>query len=178
MTPSDEQELYQLLKTGYEHPGPAAVRYPRGSGSCTDVDERLPALPLGRGEIKRQGQRAALLNFGPLLPQAQQVAETLDLTLVDMRFVKPLDNALIDQLASAHELLVTLEDHATAGGAGSAVLEHLSGKAEEIRVLTLGVPDRWIDHASREEQLSECGLDAPGIEHAVRSALNRHTQTS
>jgi 1-deoxy-D-xylulose-5-phosphate synthase len=178
MTPSDEQELYQLLKTGYEHPGPAAVRYPRGSGSCTDVDERLPALPLGRGEIKRQGQRAALLNFGPLLPQAQQVAETLDLTLVDMRFVKPLDNALIDQLASAHELLVTLEDHATAGGAGSAVLEYLSGKAEETRVLTLGVPDRWIDHASREEQLSECGLDAPGIEHAVRSALNRHTQTS
>ena len=137
------------------------------NGKCKLLLDRSPSSEGVRWNPDRQ-------NYG----NAEYFSEKKKVALYDMRFVKPLDNALIDQLASAHELLVTLEDHATAGGAGSAVLEHLSGKAEEIRVLTLGVPDRWIDHASREEQLSECGLDAPGIEHAVRSALNRHTQTS
>lgn len=163
MTPADEQELYRLLKTGYQHPGPAAVRYPRGSGSGMAVDPTLSPLPLGQGRQLRQGQRGALLNFGPLLPQAQEAAQALDLTLADMRFVKPLDGALIDRLAEEHGLLITLEDHAVQGGAGSAVAEYLAASGRAVPLLTLGVEDRWIDHDSRAHQLHQCGLDAEGI---------------
>lgn len=172
MTPADEQELYRLLQTGYEYAGPAAVRYPRGSGNGRSIDPAQPALPLGQGRLLREGQRGAILNFGPLLTQAQEVAEALDLTLADMRFVKPLDSALIDRLADSHQLLVTLEDHAVLGGAGSAVADYLSQRRQPVALLPLGVPDRWIEHDSRSGQLSSCGLDAQGIRRAIESRLN------
>ncbi|MBV1787441.1 1-deoxy-D-xylulose-5-phosphate synthase [Marinobacterium sp. D7] len=171
MTPADEQELYRMLKTGYDHPGPAAVRYPRGSGTGIAVDTSQPALTPGKARLLREGSRATILNFGPLLPQAQRVADALDLTLVDMRFVKPLDGELIERLAAEHELLVTLEDHAVMGGAGSAVAEYLQQRSSHTPLLLLGVPDRWIEHASRGEQLRECGLDAEGIQRAIEQRL-------
>jgi 1-deoxy-D-xylulose-5-phosphate synthase len=171
MTPSDEQELYRLLKTGYDYAGPAAVRYPRGSGSGVEIDPTLPALEPGRGRLLREGRRAAILNFGPLLPQAREAADALDLTLADMRFVKPLDTALLDRLARSHGLLVTLEDHAVQGGAGSAVAEYLSRRERPVRIAHLGVPDRWIEHDSRAGQLQACGLDAKGIRAAIEARL-------
>lgn len=170
MTPADEQELRNLLQTGYEHQGPAAVRYPRGKGSGTPV--KTPELiPPGKARPIREGERAAILNFGPLLNEARAAAEQLNLTLVDMRFVKPLDHQLIDQLAATHPLLITLEDHAIKGGAGSEVSEYLHTKRHDNQLLSLGIPDRWIEHATRSEQLSECGLDSQGIIDSIQSWL-------
>ncbi len=172
MTPSDEQELRDLLYTGYMHPGPAAVRYPRGGGPGLAPDAGMNRISLGQSNTLRSGHRAALLNFGPLLPQAQIAAQALDLTLVDMRFVKPLDEARIAELAADHELLVTLEDHAVQGGAGSAVAEYLQATGLNGNLLCLGVPDRWIEHASRNEQLLECGLGADQISARIEARLN------
>ncbi|GAA0696612.1 1-deoxy-D-xylulose-5-phosphate synthase [Marinobacterium maritimum] len=170
MTPADEAELETMLTLGYEHAGPAAVRYPRGSAALPRAGQQTP-LVLGKSRTLRQGQQVALLNFGPLLDAAQQVAEANDYTLVDMRFVKPLDENVIKQMAASHELLVTLEDHAVQGGAGSAVVEYLQSAGLTTPVLMLGIPDRWIAHASRSEQLAECGLDAAGIEASIRQRL-------
>ncbi len=170
MTPADEAELEAMLTLGYEHAGPAAVRYPRGSAARPQTGQPTP-LALGKGRTLRQGQQVALLNFGPLLETAQQVAEANDYTLVDMRFVKPLDEDVIKQMAASHELLVTLEDHAVQGGAGSAVTEYLQQAGVPTSLLMLGIPDRWIAHASRSEQLAECGLDAAGIETSIRQRL-------
>lgn len=170
MTPADESELEAMLTLGYRHPGPAAVRYPRGSAALPQAGTQPPLL-LGRSRTLRQGRKVALLNFGPLLEQARQVAEANDFTLVDMRFVKPLDTDAIDRLAASHELLVSIEDHALQGGAGSAVAEHAQTAGLTTPVLMLGIPDRWIAHASRNEQLAECGLDAAGIEVAIRQRL-------
>ncbi len=171
MTPADEAELEAMLTLGYEHAGPAAVRYPRGSAALPQTGQQIP-LTLGRSRMLRQGQQVALLNFGPLLETAQQVAEANDYTLVDMRFVKPLDEDVLKQIAASHELLVTLEDHAVQGGAGSAVTEYLQSAGLTMPVLMLGIPDRWIAHASRSEQLAECGLDAAGIEASIRQRLS------
>ena len=170
MTPSDEQELRNLLQTGYEYKGTAAIRYPRGKGPGTEISE-AEALPIGKGRLVRQGRQAALLNFGPLLGAARTVAEQLDLTLADMRFVKPLDTGLIDKLVAEHPLLITLEDHSIKGGAGSEVSEYLHSKGYDNRLVSLGIPDRWIEHASRAEQLSECGLDSTGISATIRPLL-------
>ncbi|WP_020681949.1 1-deoxy-D-xylulose-5-phosphate synthase [Marinobacterium rhizophilum] len=172
MTPSDEQELRDLLYTGYMHSGPAAVRYPRGGGPGLVPGAGMNRIPLGHSRTLRSGRRAALLNFGPLLPQAQAAAEALDLTLVDMRFVKPLDESRITELAASHHLLVTLEDHAIQGGAGSAVAEYLQASNLHGNLLCLGVPDRWIEHASRAEQLVDCGLSADQIETRIAARLN------
>jgi len=172
MTPADEAELEAMLAFGYEHPGPAAVRYPRGSAALPQPGEQAP-LQLGKGRILRQGKRVALLNFGPLLDSARQVAEAKDYTLVDMRFVKPLDSEMIDHLCADHELLVSLEDHAVQGGAGSAVVEYTQTAGLNTPVLMLGIPDRWIAHASRSEQLAECGLDAAGIEASIQQRLKQ-----
>jgi 1-deoxy-D-xylulose-5-phosphate synthase len=172
MTPADEQELRDLLYTGYQHRGPAAVRYPRGGGPGLVPTRAMQRIPLGQSRTLRKGKRAALLNFGPLLPQARAVAEALDLTLVDMRFVKPLDEARIAQLAADHALLVTLEDHAVQGGAGSAVAEYLQAGGPHRELLCLGVPDRWIEHASRAEQLVDCGLSADQITQRIEARLN------
>jgi len=170
MTPADEAELEAMLTLGYKYDGPAAVRYPRGSAALPEPGKAQP-LQLGQARTLRTGKRVALLNFGPLLDTARQVAQTHDYTLVDMRFVKPLDERVLGQLAQQHDLLVTLEDHAVESGAGSAVAEYCCQAGLGSELLLLGIPDRWIGHASRSEQLAECGLDAAGIETAIRQRL-------
>jgi len=175
MTPSDENETRQLLYTGYIHQGPAAVRYPRGTGPGQRIVPEMTALPLGRGVVRRRAAaahpRVAILNFGTLLPAAMAAAEALDATVADMRFVKPLDTELTARLAASHPLLVTLEESALMGGAGSAVSEFLHRAGGAPNILQLGLPDIFVDHASRGAQLATCGLDAEGIEAQIRQRL-------
>ncbi|MBG4633898.1 1-deoxy-D-xylulose-5-phosphate synthase [Pseudomonas aeruginosa] len=173
MTPSDEDELRKLLTTGYLFDGPAAVRYPRGSGPNHPIDPDLQPVEIGKGVVRRRGGRVALLVFGVQLAEAMKVAESLDATVVDMRFVKPLDEALVRELAGSHELLVTIEENAGMGGAGSAVGEFLASEGLEVPLLQLGLPDYYVEHAKPSEMLAECGLDAAGIEKAVRQRLDR-----
>lgn len=167
-TPSDENEARLLLTTCYQHPGPASVRYPRGAGCGAEVGTDLQTVEIGRGVVRRQGSRLALLVFGTLLPAAAQAAEALDATLVDMRFVKPIDEVLLSELAQTHEAFVTVEEAAIMGGAGSAVLEYFSRAGILRSVLQLGLPDSFIDHGDQKAILSDLGLDAAGIEAAVR----------
>jgi 1-deoxy-D-xylulose-5-phosphate synthase len=170
MAPADENECAQLLQTAYEHPGPAMVRYPRGSGPGIPVAESIEALPFAQGEIRREGQKVALLLFGSLLESAMQVAEKLDATLANMRFIKPLDESLVLDLANRHQLLVTLEENVVAGGAGSAVNEYLLREGHSVSVLNLGLPDDYQHHASQQEQLAEVGLDAEGMLQSIHRA--------
>ncbi|MBU2885320.1 1-deoxy-D-xylulose-5-phosphate synthase [Gilvimarinus agarilyticus] len=172
-TPSDENECRQLLYTCFQHQGPSAVRYPRGRGAGTAIEQAMNALPIGKGIIKRQGTSAALLCFGTLATCAQKVAAELGLTLCDMRFVKPLDTELIDQLARDHNLLVTLEENAIAGGAGSAVTEYLHSQQNTTSVLQLGLADEFVGHASQADQLASQGLDAQGIKSAINQRLDQ-----
>jgi 1-deoxy-D-xylulose-5-phosphate synthase len=172
MTPSDENELRHMLTTGYLFDGPAAVRYPRGSGPNAPIDAALEALPIGKGVIRRTGQRVALLVFGVQLAEALKVGETLNATVVDMRFVKPLDEALIRELAAGHELLVSIEENSIMGGAGSAVSEFLARDNILKPMLHLGLPDYYVEHAKPTQMLAECGLDQAGIEEAVRQRLS------
>ncbi len=171
MTPSDENELRKLLSTGYLHTGPAAVRYPRGAGPNTPIEASLEPVEIGKGVVRRQGQGVAILAFGVQLTEALQVAEKLDATVIDMRFVKPLDEALVRKAAAGHELLVTLEENAIMGGAGSAVSEFLARANILKSVLHLGLPDAYVEHAKPAQMLAECGLDAAGIETAIRERL-------
>ncbi|MBB5322675.1 1-deoxy-D-xylulose-5-phosphate synthase [Marinobacter oulmenensis] len=171
MTPSDENETRQLLQTGLHFEGPAAVRYPRGTGPGARIEPALTPMPIGKGRRMRDGRRIAVLNFGTLLAPALEAAEALDATVADMRFVKPLDEALVMELAEQHELLVTLEENVVAGGAGSAVTEFLNASQVSIPVLQLGLPDRFVDHGKHGEQLRECGLDAEGIHDAIARRL-------
>ncbi|MCS9978567.1 1-deoxy-D-xylulose-5-phosphate synthase [Pseudomonas aeruginosa] len=173
MTPSDEDELRKLLTTGYLFDGPASVGYPRGSGPNHPIDPDLQPVEIGKGVVRRRGGRVALLVFGVQLAEAMKVAESLDATVVDMRFVKPLDEALVRELAGSHELLVTIEENAVMGGAGSAVGEFLASEGLEVPLLQLGLPDYYVEHAKPSEMLAECGLDAAGIEKAVRQRLDR-----
>jgi len=167
MTPADERECRQMLTTGFRHGGPAAVRYPRGTGPGVAAGDTLDTLPIGRAEVRRQGSRIALLAFGAIVPAAEQVGAELGLTVVNMRFVKPLDRALVLELAKTHEGFVTLEDNVVAGGAGSGVLELLQAEGITLPVLQLGLPDAFQAHGSREELLAEAGLDVAGIRAAV-----------
>jgi 1-deoxy-D-xylulose-5-phosphate synthase len=176
MTPSDENETRQLLHTGLHFQGPAAVRYPRGTGPGTQMQQQLTPLPVGKGRRIREGKRVAILNFGTLLTPALKAAEALNATVADMRFVKPLDEALVQELAEQHDLLVTLEENAIAGGAGSAVCEFLNTGLINLPVLQLGLPDRFVDHGKHQELLSECGLDAEGIEQAIADRLQKLSQ--
>lgn len=169
MAPADERECRQMLSTGFAYPGPAAVRYPRGNGSGVAVDQDLATLPIGKAELRRNGQHIALLAFGALVAPAARVAETIGASLVNMRFVKPLDAAMILELARSHEALVTVEDNAIAGGAGSGVAELLAAHGISMPILHLGLADSYLEHASREELLAESGLDAAGIEAAIRN---------
>ena len=173
LCPSDESECRRMLRTAYEYPGPALVRYPRGNGRGLTIDPQAPALPIGRGRVLRHGQRVALLAFGTLVASALEAAEGLDATVADMRFVKPLDEALILDLVRGHDLLVTLEDNAIAGGAGSAVSELLAERGLLVRCIHLGLPDRYLEHAEQSVQLAACGLDAAGIAARVRTELDR-----
>ncbi|MEC8021665.1 MAG: 1-deoxy-D-xylulose-5-phosphate synthase [Pseudomonadota bacterium] len=171
MVPADENETRAMLTTGYQHPGPAAVRYPRGTGPGTPIDEALTALPIGKAEVLRQGSRVALLAFGPLVQTALAAGEALDASVVNMRFVKPLDEACIAELTEQHELLVTLEENVITGGAGSAVLEYLGTLAKAPPCLTLGLPDRWLPHGNPDTVLTEVGLDRDGIIQTVQARL-------
>lgn len=171
MTPSDENELRRMLSTGHLFNGPAAVRYPRGSGPNAAIEPSLEPLEIGKGIVRRQGKQTALLVFGVQLSEALKVGEALDATVVDMRFVKPLDEALVRQLAASHELLVTIEENSVMGGAGSAVSEFLAHAGLLKPVLHLGLPDYYVEHAKPAQMLAECGLDASGIEAAVRQRL-------
>ena len=173
MAPSDENETRQLLYTGYQYSGPAAVRYPRGTGTGAVIDKTMTALPIGKGLIKREGSKVAILNFGTLLGSALQAGEQLDATVVDMRFVKPLDKEMILGLASSHDLLVTLEENSIAGGAGSAVSEFLAEQAVVMPMLQLGLPDQFIDHANHQQQLEMVGLDAQQILSRIQERLDR-----
>lgn len=170
ITPADEQECRALLSTGYHLDGPAVVRYPRGAGPAVETEKHLEPLPFGKGEIRRQGKKIAILNFGPLLHEALNAAEQLDATVANMRFVKPLDEDLLQTLAEQHDTLLTLEDNATIGGAGSGVSEWLVAQNISCRIINLGLPDRYIEHGSREELLAGCGLDATGIINALTGA--------
>jgi 1-deoxy-D-xylulose-5-phosphate synthase len=163
MAPSDENEARQLLYTGFVHQGPAAVRYPRGYGPGAKIEQQMTAMEIGKGVIKRKGHGIAILNFGTLLGAATVAAETLNATVADMRFVKPLDQALILELANSHSLLVTVEENAVMGGAGSAVNEYLNSLGIVIPVLQLGLPDAYIEHDKHPNMLAQCGLDAAGI---------------
>ena len=166
MAPSDENECRKMLTTGYLHEGPAAVRYPRGKGPGAEVEKTLEPIPIGKARKVREGKEIAFLVFGSLLDQVAPIAEELDATLVDMRFVKPLDIDCLNEVAGTHSLLVTVEDNVVAGGAGSAVSEALDLNGS-VRLLQLGLPDHYVEHGSREEQLTEVGLDTEGIRKSV-----------
>jgi 1-deoxy-D-xylulose-5-phosphate synthase len=171
MTPSDENELRKMLTTGHLFKGPAAVRYPRGNGPNAVIESGLDPLEIGKGVVRRTGSEVAILAFGVQLTEAMLVAEKLDATVVDMRFVKPLDEALVIEMANRHELLVTVEENAIMGGAGAAVSEFLARENILKSVLHLGLPDAYVEHAKPAQMLAECGLDAAGIEAAINQRL-------
>ena len=172
MAPTDENECRQMLYTGFQHNGPAAVRYPRGTGPGARIEPDMQTLPIGRSLTVREGRRIALLCFGAVLPAGLEAGEALDATVVNMRFVKPLDEERILALAATHDLLVTVEDNAVKGGAGSGVNECLASLPRRPRVLNLGLPDRFVEHGERGRLLAECGLDATGILASIRDALD------
>lgn len=171
MVPSDENELRKMLTTGYLYRGPAAVRYPRGTGPNAEIEKTLSPIAIGKAVVRRQGQRVAILVFGVQLQQAIAVAEKLNATVVDMRFVKPLDEGLLVTIVKEHGLLVTIEENSIMGGAGSAVGEYLSKHNYTNSLLQLGLPDSYVEHASHPFMLAECGLDEVGIEQAINMRL-------
>lgn len=165
--PSDEAECRDMLYSAYEHEGLTAVRYPRGSGIGTEEKQEMSLIPMGKADIKREGKEIAILSFGTLLPAAMEAAEKLNASVVNMRFVKPLDETLLSSLANSHKLLVTVEENVIKGGAGSGVNEYLSAAEISIPVLNLGLPDQYIDHGSQAGLLAECGLDSTGIVNSI-----------
>ncbi len=171
MTPSDELECRLMLSTGYQHRGPASIRYPRGAGIGAATGESLDTIEIGKGVVRREGRQVALLAFGTMVAPALKAADDLNATVADMRFVKPLDTALVTQLAATHELIVTLEEGCVMGGAGSAVAEALAAAGIVKPVLQLGLPDKFIDHGDAQVLLAQCGLDAAGIVASVRQRL-------
>jgi len=171
MTPSDENECRKMLSTAYRYPGPASVRYPRGSGPGAVIEADLDTLDIGKGLLRRQGREVVLLAFGTMVAPALKAADELNATVVDMRFVKPMDVELVTQLASTHTLIVTIEEGSVMGGAGSAVSEALSAAGFVKQVLQLGLPDQFIDHGDAQQLLAQCGLDAAGIVKSVRQRL-------
>ena len=168
--PSDEAECRDMLYSAYNYKGLSAVRYPRGSGIGAVESEQMQEIPFAKGDIVRNGSGVAILSFGTLLPAAIEVANQLNATVINMRFVKPLDGALIEEIAANHDLLVTLEENVVAGGAGSGVNEYLSNAGISTPSLNLGLPDRYIDHGSQADLLAECGLDAAGIRQSITSS--------
>src|SRR5262245_22745899 len=178
MAPADENECRQMLYTGYLLDTPAAVRYPRGSGAGVPVEKEMRAIPVGKAEVRREGRRVAILAFGTVLKPALEAGDELDATVVNMRFVKPLDDALVAQLARSHALLVTLEDNVVMGGAGSAVAESLSAQGIETQLLHLGLPDRFIDHGDQNQLLAVAGLNKDGILASIRKRLAEATPVS
>jgi len=171
-TPSDEYETRLLLESAYQYNGPAAVRYPRGKGPGRATNPKLVTVEIGKASVVNEGKRVAILNFGTLLHACREVSTELTATLVDMRWAKPIDTALIDELAKTHELFVTVEEGSLSGGVGSAVSEYMRSKGLSNDLLQLAYPDRFEDHDSQSKQLSKIGLDAPGIKHSILERLN------
>lgn len=171
MAPSDENECRQMLSTGFQYKGIAAVRYPRGSGTGVAIKSTLDTLPIGKGEVVRKGKRVAILAFGSMLAPALEAASTLDASVANMRFIKPLDVKLVEKLAKTHDLIVTVEENVLMGGAGSAVLEAIQTLNLSTPTLCLGLPDSFIEHGVHETMLSECGLDSMGIIQAIQTKL-------
>ncbi len=171
LAPADEAECRALLQTAWEHPGPALVRYPRGAGMGVLPGQGLDTLPWGRGEIRRQGADIAILSFGTLLDRALALGDALGASVANMRFVKPLDEALVRELAQGHRFLVTIEENVVAGGAGAAVSEYLAAAGIDVPLLHFGLPDRYIEQATQAEQLAEAGLGVEQMLEAVRAHL-------
>jgi 1-deoxy-D-xylulose-5-phosphate synthase len=174
MAPADENECRAMLTTAVRHDGPAAVRYPRGNGVGVPIERDLASLPIGKGELRREsgrppGGRIAILAFGTMLQPALAVAESIDATVANMRFVKPLDRELVERLARSHDALVTVEENAAVGGAGAGCAELLAELGIEAPLLLLGLPDRFVDHGDTQQLLASVGLDAAGIERAIRA---------
>ncbi|ACR14422.1 1-deoxy-D-xylulose-5-phosphate synthase [Teredinibacter turnerae T7901] len=173
-TPSDERECYQLLDAAYQYPGPAAVRYPRGKGPGAELTDTLTPLEVGKAHQVREGEQLAILNFGALLPEALAVGDTLHATVCDMRWAKPLDHALLREIANSHRAIVTLEENAVAGGTGAGVLEWLQAEGITVPVLNLGLQDVFYEHGSRVQVLARAGLNTEEIEARIRNWLKRH----
>ena len=167
MTPADENECRQMLTTGHKHNGPAAVRYPRGQGPGTEIQTALNILSIGKAEIRRQGKNIAILSFGSLLSEAMAAADEIDATVINMRFVKPLDTEMLDSIAKSHQLLVTIEENVIAGGAGSGVNEYCQSAQLYTPIINLGLPDRFVEHGATSQLLSMCGLDKQGILQSI-----------
>jgi 1-deoxy-D-xylulose-5-phosphate synthase len=171
MAPADENECRQMLYTGFTLDSPSAVRYPRGSGPATEVQRAMKSLPVGRGELRREGRRIAILAFGSMLAPALEAGEALNATVANMRFVKPVDRELAFRLATSHDVIVTVEESVVAGGAGSAVAEALAADGIAVPLLMLGLPDRFVEHGDPQQLLADCGLDGAGIARAIREHL-------
>jgi 1-deoxy-D-xylulose-5-phosphate synthase len=176
MAPSDENECRQMLYTAYHYNGPAAVRYPRGAGTGVEPDQTMTKLPIGKGRIIRDGKDIAILSFGHLLPDALVAAEQLDATVVDMRFVKPLDKELINRIVETHQGILTVEENALMGGAGSAVNEYLLNNGIQIPVRNIGLPDEYIEHGSTLDLKARIKLNEHGILDAANDLI-RQLQT-
>lgn len=171
MTPSNEDETYKLLSTGYHHTGPSAIRYPRGKGPGKEIETGLEPVTLGKAVVRRSGKSVAILAFGSMVTPALEVAEDLDSTLIDMRFVKPLDEEIIGDMAAKHQLIVTIEENTVMGGAGSAVNEFLLASNYQIPVLNLGLPDTFLEHGKVPKMLADVGLHATSIASAIKKKL-------
>lgn len=174
MTPTDEKECREMLTTAYHYAGPAAVRYPRGYGTGVATEKALTSIPIGKAVVVRHGKKIALLVFGSLLKPALQAAEALDATVINMRFVKPLDEKCVLAVSATHELLVTIEENAIMGGAGSAVSECLSAHHQQPKIMHLGLPDIFIEHGNPDQMLADCGLDAKGIIQSIRNYCEKN----
>jgi 1-deoxy-D-xylulose-5-phosphate synthase len=171
MAPADENECRQMLYTGFQHNGPAAVRYPRGEGPGVAVEEKMTPLPIGKAQIKREGSKIAFLAFGSMVAPSMEAGKHFDATVVNMRFIKPLDEQLVLDIASRHEVIVTVEENAVMGGAGSAINELLVGMIDCPRIINIGIPDQYIEHGSRDEVLEMAGLSPARIIEHVRNQL-------
>jgi len=171
MAPSDENECWQMLNTAFSMNTPSAVRYPRGTGPGVAIERNDKTVSIGKAQLRRQGESVAILAFGSMLTPALVVGETLNATVVNMRFVKPIDEPMLLLLAESHDLLVTVEENVVMGGAGSAVMEALQKQGQNIAVLSLGLPDRFIDQGDPSQQLASCGLDAEGILRSIQQRL-------
>jgi 1-deoxy-D-xylulose-5-phosphate synthase len=173
MAPADENECRQMLYTGFVHDGPAAVRYPRGGGPGVAIAAQMTALPLGQAEVRRRGHRIAILAFGTMVAPCAAVADKLDASLVNMRFIKPMDEAVVVEMAESHDVLVTVDENAIAGGAGGAVNEILAARGIAQIILNLGLPDRFLQHGSREDMLADAGLTSEAILASIETYVGK-----
>ncbi|MBV1920807.1 MAG: 1-deoxy-D-xylulose-5-phosphate synthase, partial [Pseudomonadales bacterium] len=173
MAPSNEDECRQMLYTGYQYPGPAAVRYPRGSGPGTTIIQTMTELPLGKSRTLREGKNIAILAFGSMTETSRQAADNLNATLIDMRFIKPLDEEAVIRAANHHSLIVTVEENAIMGGAGSAINEVLAREGIALSILNLGIPDDFIEHGKQSEMLETCSLTTTGIQESIETRLKK-----